>query len=227
VSNSTDPRLKELGNVIQNEFAVLRKHYDVPKHPVILAHGLLGFDEMHLISKSLPGIQYWRGIREALSQAGVKVITATVPPSGCIERRAERLAETIKQKAQGKSVNIIACVVTCSFREEKKSVDVYIGTAWGMAPIEVSRRSSVDCGYRGLDSRYMISRLKPPHVKVVSLTTIATPHRGSAFADYLFDALGRRLDPSQFCSPQMLTANHHSDQHCESIQNSQILRFGD
>ena len=30
----------------------------------------------------------------------------------------------------------------------------------------------------GLDSRYMISRLKPPNVKVVTLTTIATPHRG-------------------------------------------------
>lgn len=60
----------------------------------------------------------------------------------------------------------------------------------------------------GLDSRYMISRLKPPNVKVLSLTTIASPHRGkcpsslvhsislmswagSAFADYVFDRLGR------------------------------------
>jgi triacylglycerol lipase len=56
----------------------------------------------------MPGIQYWRGIREALSQAGVEVITATVPPSGCIERRAERLAETIEAKAGGKKVNIVA-----------------------------------------------------------------------------------------------------------------------
>ena len=31
---------------------------------------------------------------------------------------------------------------------------------------------------RGLDSRYMISRLKPPNVNVLSLTTIASPHRG-------------------------------------------------
>lgn len=43
----------------------------------------------------------------------------------------------------------------------------------------------------GLDSRYMISRLKPGNIEVVSLTTIATPHRGSAFADYMFDAIGR------------------------------------
>ncbi|MCJ1469445.1 hypothetical protein MMC07_008078 [Pseudocyphellaria aurata] len=44
----------------------------------------------------------------------------------------------------------------------------------------------------GLDSRYMISRLKPPNVMVLSLTTIASPHRGSAFADYLFDRIGQK-----------------------------------
>lgn len=36
----------------------------------------------------------------------------------------------------------------------------------------------------------MISQLKPPNVKVLSLTTIATPHRGSAFADYMFSWIG-------------------------------------
>ena len=102
--------MKELGNVIYDEFASLRSKYDVPKNPIILAHGLLGFDEMHLMGRSLPGLKYWRGIREALSKVGVKVITATVPPSGCIERRAERLAETIEKKARGKRVNIIALV---------------------------------------------------------------------------------------------------------------------
>lgn len=42
----------------------------------------------------------------------------------------------------------------------------------------------------GLDSRYMISQLKPKGVEVLSLTTIATPHHGSAFADYLFQQIG-------------------------------------
>ena len=36
----------------------------------------------------------------------------------------------------------------------------------------------------------MISRMKPPNVSVLSLTTIATPHRGSAFADYIFNQIG-------------------------------------
>jgi triacylglycerol lipase len=50
----------------------------------------------------------------------------------------------------------------------------------------------------GLDARYMISRLKPENVEVLSLTTIATPHRGSAFADYLFDEIGPRNLPKLY-----------------------------
>jgi triacylglycerol lipase len=42
----------------------------------------------------------------------------------------------------------------------------------------------------GLDARYMISRLHPDNVEVLSLTTVATPHRGSAFADYCFQEIG-------------------------------------
>lgn len=42
----------------------------------------------------------------------------------------------------------------------------------------------------GLDSRYMISQLQPPNVNVLSLTTIATPHRGSSFADEVFNWIG-------------------------------------
>lgn len=42
----------------------------------------------------------------------------------------------------------------------------------------------------GLDSRYMISRLQMEH-RVLSLTTIGTPHRGSSFADWVM----RRLEP--------------------------------
>jgi triacylglycerol lipase len=45
----------------------------------------------------------------------------------------------------------------------------------------------------GLDSRYMISQLKPTDFNVLSLTTIASPHHGSAFADYMFERIGRML----------------------------------
>lgn len=40
----------------------------------------------------------------------MQVITATVPPSGSIEMRAEELVKDIDEGAQGKAVNIIAYV---------------------------------------------------------------------------------------------------------------------
>ncbi|OIW29113.1 alpha/beta-hydrolase [Coniochaeta ligniaria NRRL 30616] len=42
----------------------------------------------------------------------------------------------------------------------------------------------------GLDARYMISQLQPADVDVKSLVTVATPHHGSAVADWLMDEIG-------------------------------------
>lgn len=56
----------------------------------------------------------------------------------------------------------------------------------------------------GLDARYMISRLKPPNVKVLSLTTVASPHRGSAFADYVFEQIGPDNLPRLYRALQLM-----------------------
>ncbi|RAH49462.1 triglyceride lipase [Aspergillus brunneoviolaceus CBS 621.78] len=153
-SDVLDPRLEDLGKVIRDEYAAIKDQYDAPKHPVVLAHGLLGFDTLRLAGPYLPGVQYWRGIEDALSMKGVQVITATVPPSASIEMRAEELAKDIVAGARGKEVNIIAHSMG------------------------------------GLDSRYMITHLRPTDFKIKSLTTIATPHRGSAVADYVLKQIG-------------------------------------
>ncbi|KAF6839069.1 triacylglycerol lipase [Colletotrichum plurivorum] len=153
--DDSDPRLRDLGRQISDEFAVVREHYDTPKNPIVLAHGLMGFDELRLGSY-VPPIHYWHGIADALGAlvGGHSVITAAVPPSGSIEERAAKLGADIAAKARGRSVNIIAHSMG------------------------------------GLDARYMISHLKPRDVDVRSLVTVATPHRGSAFADYLVDGRG-------------------------------------
>ncbi|KAL2264442.1 hypothetical protein VTK26DRAFT_7 [Humicola hyalothermophila] len=150
----TDARIKGLGKAIADEYAMLRESYDTPKHPIVLAHGLLGFAELKLAGSYLPSISYWRGIKEALTAHHAEVITASVPPSSSIEKRAAKLAEDIAAQAKGKSVNIIAHSMG------------------------------------GLDARYMISRLQPSGVDVKSLITVATPHHGSSFADYLLDSIG-------------------------------------
>lgn len=41
----------------------------------------------------------------------------------------------------------------------------------------------------GLGACHIISQIKPPNVDVLSLTTIASPRRGSAFADYMFESI--------------------------------------
>ncbi|CAO1625314.1 unnamed protein product [Jaminaea pallidilutea] len=49
----------------------------------------------------------------------------------------------------------------------------------------------------GLDARYLTSCVKDRTFKVQSVTTVATPHRGSPFASYLlYDFLGRKRLPA-------------------------------
>ncbi|PNS15148.1 hypothetical protein CAC42_8149 [Sphaceloma murrayae] len=105
---SDDPRIREIGRLIEDDYATIRDKYERPRNPVVLAHGLLGFDELHIAGARLPGLHYWRGITEALAANGVECIVASVPPSGSIETRAARLSECIARKAPGRSVNIIA-----------------------------------------------------------------------------------------------------------------------
>lgn len=135
----------------------------MPKYPIVLAHGLLGFAELKLAGSYLPPIHYWHGIKDALTANGNEVITATVPATGSIEERSAQLRQNILDGSKGRPVNIIAHSMG------------------------------------GLDARYMISyahrrRLEERRggndINVRALVTIATPHHGSAYADFLFDKIG-------------------------------------
>jgi triacylglycerol lipase len=55
-----------------------------------------------------PGVQYWRGIKEAMAMNGIELITAHVPASASIEERAQRLCNYVGIQGKGKDVNIIA-----------------------------------------------------------------------------------------------------------------------
>lgn len=163
---SDDPRIRDLGREISDDFAFIRENYAKPKHPIVLAHGLLGFSELRLAGDMLPGIRYWRGIQEALEARGIRVITTSVPPSGSIEERATALRDAILEQVGPGS------------GEDRETTVNIIAHSMG-----------------GLDARYMISRLPPhPSVRVASLVTVATPHHGSSYADYLLDEI---LGPSR------------------------------
>ncbi|EFY87012.1 triacylglycerol lipase, putative [Metarhizium acridum CQMa 102] len=150
-----DPRIRDIGRQIEDDYAAIRQHYATPKYPIVLAHGLLGFSELHV--PPFPRIHYWHGIREALTAQGATVVATSVPPSSSIADRAARLADEIA----------------------RSGVDAAAGV------------NVVAHSMGGLDARWMIARtLKQSGipVRVASLTTISSPHRGSPFADYVLRA---------------------------------------
>jgi triacylglycerol lipase len=62
----------------------------------------------------------------------------------------------------------------------------------------------------GLDARYMINRLRMAD-RVAALLTISTPHRGSPYADWCLQHLGRRLGGLQLMSFLRLDVQAVSD----------------
>ncbi|MEM9074898.1 MAG: alpha/beta fold hydrolase [Myxococcota bacterium] len=61
---------------------------DVPRFPIVLIHGFMGFDRV-------AGIEYFRGIRASLEAEGIRVVLVRLPPTGSIQSRAEALMKQI------------------------------------------------------------------------------------------------------------------------------------
>jgi triacylglycerol lipase len=92
---------------------------------------------------------------------------------------------TEAMKANGMEVITASVPATGSIEERALKLGKDIATKADGKSVNIIAHSM-----GGLDARYMISRLQPDNVEVLSLTTVATPHRGSAFADFVFDEIG-------------------------------------
>jgi len=128
----------------------------VLKAPIVLVHGLLGFDKLAMGAWTLT--HYFRGIPEMLQAAGNRVMVARLNPTGGTMERAAQLKSLIDAESPNEPVHLIAHSMG------------------------------------GLDSRHMISRLDMAP-RVLSLTTLGTPHRGSAFADWGVRSFARLACP--------------------------------
>ena len=120
--------------------------------PIVLAHGLLGFDQIGVGRLTLA--TYFRGIPEWLRASGNRVLVTKVPPIAGIEARAKRLGEQIATAFPDEPVHLI-------------------GHSMG-----------------GLDARMLLSDPAWSR-RVLSLTTIGTPHLGSSIADFAQLRAGR------------------------------------
>ena len=133
-----------VGAVAQaNAFCIFNCDYTKTKYPIVLEHGLAGFDELFGV------YSYWFGIVGELQDGGAKVFTTTVSQFNSTEARGEQLIDQIE--------TIVALT-------GKPKVNL-IGHSHG-----------------GLDVRY-VAAVRPD--LVASVSSVATPHKGAALADYL------------------------------------------
>ena len=74
------------------------------RYPVVLAHGLFGFDEVRVGKKK---VEYFRGIPGRMRKMGTKAYVTRVGATASIEARAQELAALIRELDEPK-VNVIA-----------------------------------------------------------------------------------------------------------------------
>jgi len=74
------------------------------RHPVVLAHGMLGFDEIAVAGRRH---RYFRKITDGLRGLGTQFHTPRVPPTAPVAVRAEQLRALVDQ-LPGERVNVIA-----------------------------------------------------------------------------------------------------------------------
>ncbi|KAI1788833.1 alpha/beta-hydrolase [Ganoderma leucocontextum] len=152
-----------------------------PRYPIVLCHGLYGFDVRG--PSKLPILQqhYWSNVLNVLrGKVGAEVLVTGVPSTGSVTSRAENLDRFLRDKAPARGVNFLAHSMG------------------------------------GLDCRHLITHIKPSDYVPLSLTTIATPHRGSPFMDWCkqYLGLGRCMDESFRLGA--------AEQHPESLEAQQV-----
>ncbi|KAL5604241.1 hypothetical protein BROUX41_002221 [Berkeleyomyces rouxiae] len=152
---------KPLDREIFTDFAALRDNYAAPKHTIVLAHGLFGFAQLDL--------GHDLGLRPGL-----------LPPihywHGIVDALTARNVRVVTTSVPPSS----------SIQHRANHLARQIAALCPREPVSIIAHSM-----GGLDARCMLSSLRPgpaAGVDVRALVTIATPHRGSHFADYVHAA---------------------------------------
>ncbi|KAI5989111.1 alpha beta-hydrolase [Pisolithus albus] len=80
-----------------------------PRYPIVLCHGLYGFDTRG--PSAFPSLRYhyWSNVLSILKKKiGAEVIVTSVPGTGSIAARAETLDRILQQRAIGRGINLMA-----------------------------------------------------------------------------------------------------------------------
>jgi triacylglycerol lipase len=204
----------------------LKDEYQAPKYPIILCHGLSGFDRLvfvpsfNLLSSMLLGkdlssfsamedkgglfLDYWYGIKDALQAKGSTVLVAKVPGFGSIDERAAELNSFIQRHAEklGRESKQTVYNDKDNDNDDNDNDEDSSGFESEKSFKEKKEKIKVNLiahSMGGLDCRYLISKLEKGNYEVASLTTITTPHKGSEMADYCVE-LAQKL-PTEISLP--------------------------
>ncbi|KAF8817137.1 alpha/beta-hydrolase [Phlegmacium glaucopus] len=80
-----------------------------PRYPIVLCHGLYGFDSRGPTSFPSMRMHYWSNVLRILrGKVGAEVIVTSVPGTGSIQSRAARLDEQLQSHARGRGINFLA-----------------------------------------------------------------------------------------------------------------------
>ncbi len=79
----------------------------------------------------------------------------------------------------------------------------------------------------GLDCRYLTTHLKHRQFQVLSITTVATPHRGSSFADQFIETLGKNRIPSFVALLDLLPNGGGNGKAFESLTLESMRKFNE
>ena len=79
----------------------------------------------------------------------------------------------------------------------------------------------------GLDCRYLTTHLKNRTFRVLSITTVATPHRGSSFAAHFIQTVGKKRLPSVVSLLDLLPNGGGDGKAFESLTLDAMRKFNE
>lgn len=172
--------------------------YTPPKNPIVLCHGLSGFDQLILIpsmQKLINLIQNHIQILTADNDPMTPTELASIDPSN-INNITTFLAIDywigIKKLLESKGCKVYITKVPSFGSIEQRALTLH--KLFQKIPATSSHRkvklNLIAHSMGGLDCRYLISRIPnndKKNYQVVSLTTISTPHHGSEMADFVVE----------------------------------------
>jgi triacylglycerol lipase len=134
----------------------------------VLCHGLGGFSNLGLL-------HYFKGVKKALEDIGCNVLVPEVSMTASIDSRAAQVRDAITSKLQASG----------AISPGSPKPRVHLVGQWLSELIESwPHRSFLGHSMGGLDSRRLV-HFPGLRFKVLSITTVGTPHRGSPVANLL------------------------------------------